>query len=138
MSWTPFSGDPNSQVGEAKSSTIPDDVAQSGTGARMKRRPLLSSRRPGMNSGQRLQTSLAGAVPSAQLTPDQMFFRDSIADGRWGGRLALEPDQIARHNTNMIRRYPDGTCDLVKLEADGKFYLDLGGRGARDTGAGRP
>lgn len=127
MSWTPYAGDPYSQVGENAPPTVEGKAPE-----------RFRSRRAGMNSGLRLQASQAGPVGVSWFTPDQLYFRDSIADGRWGNRISCGPAEYARHNVNMIRRHADGTCDLVNMEADGKFYLDLGGHGARDVGIGKP
>ena len=134
MSWTPYNGDPALQVGENSPPHVADD-------GRIGDKPATEhfwSRRPGMNSGARLQTSMAPGIGVQRFTPDQMFFRDSIARGRWGDALPLGPGETANQNLNMIKRHPDGTCDLIALEAAGKFYIDLGGRGARDMRSGKP
>jgi hypothetical protein len=89
-----------------------------------------------MNAGQRLQTSMAEGLGVMRFTPDQLYFRDSIGTGRLGDRWACAPGMVADTNLNLIKRHPDGTCDLIGLEADGKFYLDLGGQGGRDMRAG--
>jgi hypothetical protein len=91
-----------------------------------------------MNTGQRMQTAMAPGIGVQRFTPDQTFFRDSIARGHWGDAMAVAPGDIADKNLNLIKRHADGTCDLISLEADGKFYLDLGGKGARDTRSGKP
>ena len=134
MSWTPYNGDPALQIGENTPPHIGDDGVFA-DGAKSER---FWSRRPGMNTGQRMQTSMAPGVGVQRFTPDQVFFRDSIARGRWGNALPLAPGDTANRNLNMMRRYPDGTCDMISLEAAGKFYLDLGGRGARDMRSGKP
>jgi sugar lactone lactonase YvrE len=81
---------------------------------------------------------MAPGIGVQRFTPDQTFFRDSIARGRWGGALPLAPGDVANRNLNMVRRHPDGTCDMIALEAAGKFYIDLGGSGARDMRSGKP
>lgn len=134
MSWTPYVGDPYEQVGEAEPSHY--GTTGKSLGGRAAQAPI-HSRQMRMNSGQRLQTAMAPGVGVQRFTPDQLFFRDSIADGRWGGRVACGPGEIANKHINMIRRHADGTCDIMALEADGKFYLDLGGRGARDVAVGK-
>lgn len=96
------------------------------------------SRRPGMNSGMRMQAACAPGIGVERFTPDQTFFRDSIARGRWGKAMPVAPGDDANKNLNIIRRYADGTCDMIALEASGKFYLDLGGSGARDMRSGKP
>jgi hypothetical protein len=124
MSWTPYVGDPGGELADGHAAVLKANTD-----------PLSrSSRGPGMGSRQRLTTSLAGAVPWSQMTPDQSYFRDTVATGRWGA----DPEIGAHAPAYMMKRHPDGTVDLVKLEANGKVYLDLGGRGARDVGAGRP
>ena len=136
MSWTPYAGDPYAQAGEMTPSQIGTPEGK-GQGSPRTPHPF-TSRMANMNSGQRLQVSMAGAQGVDRFTPDQLFFRDSLGTGRWGGRIPLEPGEIAKTSMNMIRRHPDGTCDLIGLEVDGKFYLDLGGHGGRDVGVGKP
>lgn len=87
-----------------------------------------------MSPRTRLTTSLAGAVPYSQFTPAQAYFRDSVAKGRWGADSFIGAHAPVSH----IRRHADGTVDVVKLDAHGGVYLDLGGKGARDVAAGRP
>ena len=133
MSWTPYVGDPNSSTTEGVSAvfvTNPSDVRAEWANNR-------PTRGPGMNAADRLKAALGGAVGWAHFTPDQQWFRDRLGNGRWGGRMSTAPGEVANRNVNMIRRYPDGTCDLINLEAAGSFVLDLGGRGARDTRIGR-
>ena len=133
MSWTPYSGDPALQVGEKSPPHVGDD------GVVGDKRPSerFTSRRPGMNSGLRIQTAMAPGVGVQRFTPDQTFFRDSIARGRWGNAMPVAPGETADKNLNLIKRHADGTCDLIALEAAGRFYLDLGGSGARDTRSGK-
>lgn len=128
MSWTPYIGDPAKQFDEY---SVP--LWQQGTPMPGQQIP---TRLAGMNVGQRLQASMAGLFGWGALTPDQVFFRSTLGKGRWGGRIPLEPGQTANRNANMIRRYADGTCDVIGLEASGKFYFDLGGCGGRDMRAG--
>lgn len=127
MSWTPYVGDPNTQVGEmAPAHRVTDNDTVPG------------SRRAGMTSGQRMKVGLDAGLGSSMFTPDQQWFRRLIAGGRWGSSLPVAPNEEADRPVNMVRRYPDGTCDVIGLEACGKFHLDLGGSGARDVRAGRP
>jgi hypothetical protein len=86
-----------------------------------------------MDSRQRLTTSMGGAVPVAQHTPDQQWFRDN-ASGRW----QADYDTGTHAPTNSMTLGPDGTLDVVRLDADGKAHIDLGGRGGTDVAAGRP
>lgn len=129
MSWTPYIGDPSRQWDEYS-----EPLWNQGTPVAGKEIP---TRFAGMNVGQRLQVSMAGLFGWGSLSPDQIFFRSTLGKGRLGGRIPLEPGQLANRNANMVRRHADGTCDVIGLEAAGKFYLDLGGCGARDTRAGR-
>ena len=88
----------------------------------------------GMDSRQRLTTSLSGSAPFQQLTPDQRYFRDTAAAGRWQADF----DTGAHAPVNQMKRHDDGTMDLTSLEPDLSVYLDLGGKGGVDTAAGRP
>jgi hypothetical protein len=124
MSWTPYVGDPYSQVGETRAPVFDAEP----------KRPNRISRMAGMHCGQRLTTAMALAAPYQQFTPDQAYFRDSVATGRW----AAQTGEPAHAPLTMIRRHDDGTCDAVRLEAHGKLWIDLGGRGARDVAARRP
>jgi hypothetical protein len=122
--FTPFVGDPNAQVGEASRSVFAAN-----------KNPLTrTSRLAGMSPRHRLTTSMAGAVPYSQMTPDQAYFRESQGGGRWGADSWIGAHAPVHH----MRRHPDGTVDIIRLEADGTTYLDLGGSGARDMGAIRP
>lgn len=89
-------------------------------------------RNAGMDSHTRMTSSMAGAVPWAQLTPDQSYFRSQAA-GRWQADF----DTGAHAPVNSIRIGTDGTVDTVALDADQNSYVDLGGQGARDVAAGR-
>ena len=131
MSWTPYVGDPAVQVGETDASFVSASTSKIPGNA-------LGSRRPGMSPGQRLQTVIDAALGSSTLSPDQQWFRGSILRGRWGLALPVAASEQADRPVNMVRRHPDGTCDVIALEACGKFHLDLGGAGARDVAAGRP
>jgi len=125
MSWTPYVGDPYSQVGETSPAVI---------GASNLNPSTRTSRGPGMSSMRRLLASMAGAVPWSQLTPDQKYFQDSVATGRWGA----EHPYAAHAPASLITKHHDGTCDVTTLAVNGTAHLDLGGRGARVTAAGRP
>ena len=124
MAWTPYVGDPYSQLNEGRAAVFGQNIEPK----------TRTSRGLGMGSRQRLTTSMAGAVPYSQLTPDQAYFRDSVATGRWGADSFIG----AHAPVNHMRRHADGTIDMVRLEAHGKAYLDLGGMGARDCRAARP
>lgn len=124
MSWSPYVGDPYSQVGEAAASSIgPDYFPHS----RM-------SRKGGMNSHQRLSTSIAGAAPWQQLSPDQAYFVDTVGTGRWSNDAPWTGMSPAVH----IRRHHDGTCDMGPLTARASAHVDLGGNLGRDVAAARP
>lgn len=83
--------------------------------------------------GSRLLTPISRAAPVQQLTPDQRYFRDSVANGRWQADF----DAGANAPLNKIAQHPDGTMDVSRLEADGDQWIDLGGRGAADVAIGR-
>jgi hypothetical protein len=51
--------------------------------------------------------------------------------------MPVAPGETADKNLNLIKRHPDGTCDMIGLEASGKFYIDLGGQGGRDVRVGK-
>jgi hypothetical protein len=95
--------------------------------------PNPAGRTTNMGPRQRLTTSMQGAAPWQQLTPDQMFFRNTVGAGRWQADF----DTGAHAPANLMRLGPDGTLDTVKLEPDGDAWIDLGGRGATDVAAGR-
>lgn len=86
-----------------------------------------------MGSRERLTTSMAGAVPVSQFTPDQEWFR-SMAEGRY----QADPDSGAHVPMHHTRRHPDGTCDTSSLEPDGNEYFMSPVQGARDTAIRRP
>lgn len=94
--------------------------------------PAPQTRSPGMMPRQRLTSAMAPAVGVALLTPDQTAFRAN-ATGRWGA----DPAYGAHAPAYMMKRHPDGTVDTSRLEPDGAEWLDLGGKGGRDVGAGR-
>lgn len=77
---------------------------------------------------------ITAAAPIQQLTPDQRYFRDSVANGRWQADF----DAGANAPANLMQCHPDGTVDTTRLEADGDQWIDLGGKGGVDVGAGRP
>lgn len=83
-----------------------------------------------LNSAERLTTDLTSAVPVSQFTPTQAYFRAN-ATGR------MPSTSYAHANLNGVRRYSDGTCDLIRLDVAGPDWIDLGGRGAPDVAAGR-
>jgi hypothetical protein len=99
-----------------------------------------ASRGPGLGSRGRLTTSLAGAAPWQQFTPDQQSFRDNNAAGRW----QADYDTGAHAPVNALRQDPtSGAVDVVRLEASNNpsgvdSYLDLGGKGGRDFAARQP
>jgi hypothetical protein len=84
--------------------------------------------------GSRLLTPMSLAAPVQQLTPDQKYFRDSVANGRWQADF----DAGANAPANRMLMHPDGTVDTYGLEPYGDQWIDLGGRGATDVAAGRP
>ncbi len=81
-----------------------------------------------------LPSAMRQAAPVQQLTPDQRYFRDTVAAGRWQADF----DTGANAPLTSMTRHDDGTCDTTALEADGDSWIDLGGRGGRDVSVGRP
>jgi hypothetical protein len=123
MSWTPYVGDPYSQVGETAASSIgPNYYPHS-----------RFTRKAGMNSHQRMTTSIAGAVPWQQLSPDQAYFVNTQGSGRWANDAPWTGMTPAVH----IRRHADGTCDMGPLTATASAHVDLGGHMGRDVAAAR-
>ena len=84
--------------------------------------------------GSRLLSPMSLAAPVQQLTPDQRYFRDTVATGRWQADL----DAGANAPANRMLCHDDGTVDTIRMEADGDQWIDLGGRGATDVSVGRP
>jgi hypothetical protein len=83
--------------------------------------------------------SMEQAAPVQQFTPDQLWFRSSLAQGRW----PTDFDAGAAAPANLIRQDSDGVTDLSQLEAvynpnGGDQYVDLGGKGGVDFGVGKP
>ena len=106
-----WAGDPHTQAGEGAA------PAYSTTG-----------------HGSRLLDAMP-AAPVQQLTPNQRYFRDSVADGRWQADF----DAGANAPANRMVMHDDaGTVDTIRMEADGDQWIDLGGRGATDFAIGRP
>lgn len=73
------------------------------------------------------------AVGVQQFTPDQVFFRQTNARGRW----ASDPTTNNVHTGYHMKFNADGTCDMIRLEAGAEGWTDLGGQGAYDIAAGR-
>lgn len=86
-----------------------------------------------LDSRQRLMTPIFPALGSMQVTPTQEYWKDTNAQG-----IAIEAASGQPINqANLIRRNPDGTTDMVRMNSgDGRWYAS--GRGARDVRAGRP
>ena len=72
------------------------------------------------------------AIGRDYFTPEQQFFRDTNA----GGRFASMPMQRS-HTGYNIDCNADGTVDMIRLEAGMSGWQDLGGKGAYDVRAGR-
>lgn len=130
MSWNPYVGDPANRLGDLAPPHL-NGPSEYLPGAGL-------MRRIGASSGERLQVATDGGRGANLFAPDQGWFRRTIIAGRWGRALPVAPTDQADRQVNMVRRHADGTCDVVALEACGKFHLDLGGSGARDVAAGRP
>jgi hypothetical protein len=92
-----------------------------------------------MDPRQRLTTAMAYAAPTQQLTPNQLWFRSSMAQGRW----PTDFDAGAAAPANLIRQDSDGVTDVSSLEPvynpnGADQYVDLGGKGGIDVGVGKP
>lgn len=87
---------------------------------------------------ERIRNGLAGAAPTQQFTPDQAYFRGSLASGRW------QSDGPAHAYLYKMTGDPATGCvDVVRMEACSRpgapdYYADLGGRGGIDYAARRP
>ena len=87
----------------------------------------------------RIQSGLQIGAPVQQFTPDQEFFRSSLADGRWQADYGVGAHAPVYHS----RQDPiTGAVDVVRLEPwhtdnGADQYLDLGGKGGIDYAAGR-
>ena len=88
---------------------------------------------PNMTPNQRLTYNLGAALGAEQRTPGMGWFQEMAR-----GRVQSWPAESAAHPVTRIVQHPDGTCDTIGLHAHGKVYIDLGGRGARDTAIRRP
>ena len=87
----------------------------------------------------RIRSGMAIGVPVSQFTPDQEFFRRSIADGRWQADYGVGAHAPVYHS----RQDPiTGAVDVRRLEPfddpDSPQYLDLGGKGGVSYGVRRP
>jgi hypothetical protein len=87
----------------------------------------------------RITSGMSQAVPVAQFTPDQEFFRRSLADGRW------QADYGVGAHAPVYRSIQDpvtGAVDVVRMEPwndpSSPQYLDLGGKGGVSYGVKRP
>jgi hypothetical protein len=96
--------------------------------------PTVSKETRTTGHGSRLLTPMSLAAPVQQFTPEQAYWRDSVANGRWQADF----DAGANAPANRICQHPDGTCDMTRLEPSGDQWIDLGGRGATDVAVGRP
>lgn len=84
-----------------------------------------------MNALERYTTPQRDLVAQNQV-PDAASFRATQADRLAGDALVGTTARLWG-----IRRWPDGTCDLVPYDCDGTDYLDLGGHGSHVVAAGR-
>jgi hypothetical protein len=72
------------------------------------------------------------AIGCSQYTPNQAFFVDTNARGRWA-HSPFDKIEQAVH----IRTTPDGTVDMIRLESGIGGWTHLGGQGGLDIRAGR-
>jgi hypothetical protein len=86
-----------------------------------------------MNHHQRITVNQNPAVGTNFFTPAQTFMRETNAGGRW----AVGAGQDATANAFHMKCHPDGTVDMIRLEAQDDAWQDLGGSGAPDSTAGR-
>ena len=86
----------------------------------------------------RIRNGLGGAAAVQQFTPDQAYFRGSLAAGRW------QSDGPAHAAITRITQDPATGCmDTVRMEPTSRVdgpdgYIDLGGKGGVDYAARRP
>jgi len=89
-----------------------------------------------------LSTRITAGAPvgsaTQQFTPDQSFFRGSLASGRW-----QSDSDVHASVTKMTQDPATGAVDAVRMEPvhrDGAadYYADLGGKGGVDYAARRP
>ena len=78
-------------------------------------------------------------APVQQFTPDQEYFRRSVADGRWQADYGVGAHAPVYHS----KQDPiTGAVDVRRLEPfddpDSPQYLDLGGKGGVSYGVKRP
>ena len=74
-----------------------------------------------MDLAARLTTDLGGAAPVQQFTPDQVLWRNTLGGGRW----QADSQFGAFAPATRMSVSPDGTCDVVQLDADGNSWIDL-------------
>jgi len=91
------------------------------------------TRRRYRDAAARLTTDLSGAAPVQQFTPDQVYFRNTLGGGRW----QADSQMGAFAPAHSITVADDGTCDVVRLDADGDSWIDLGFTMPPDVMAGR-
>lgn len=137
MTWNPNRRTPNPMSAPVAARGTGDTDTGSGVHPALANYRAGLTRQANMGPGMRLGASLAGPLGWSTFTPDQAWWRSTLGSGRWGGKLITAPGENANRPMNMIRRTDDGCCDVVALEASGKFVFDLGGRGATDVRAGR-
>ena len=86
----------------------------------------------------RVRSGMPIGAPVQQFTPDQAYFRGSIAAGRW------QSDGPAHgYITRMTHDPATGCADTLRMEPCSRpgapdYYADLGGKGAVDYAARRP
>ena len=83
-----------------------------------------------MNHHQRLTVNQNPAVGTHFFTPPQQLFRETNAGGRWATGAGQD---TANATAFHMKCHEDGTVDMIRLEAQGDGWQDLGGSGAPDA-----
>lgn len=86
-----------------------------------------------MKISHRLTRNQQAVTGVGQLNPTQIHWRSTLASGRWAPTEYLSTINTAC----QMKVHPDGTVDLIRLEAGLDGWQDLGGQGGIDSIAGR-
>jgi hypothetical protein len=81
----------------------------------------------------RITTPQNPALGIQQFTPEQNFFIETNARGRWARDPGVEYAAHAWH----LKCDPSGTVDTIALQSGNGCWYDMGGKGAYDVKAGR-
>lgn len=93
----------------------------------------MRSYEPNKSAHYRLTTPANPALGVQQFTPEQNFFIETNARGRWARDPGVEYAAPAFH----LKCSPDGTVDQIALQSGNACWYDMGGKGAFDVRAGR-